>query len=129
MDRLDLLAVRGTLKSPLAPQFKTINSSSLSLLYGPTLTSIHDYWKNHTTKNEQHTPTLSRLNRRIYWENIKSTQYQCRRLETQVRKQTASRDPQQEVSCQGGSITSEGTPTIRISSLCSRSTSRADVSN
>ena len=31
----------------LTPQFKSIRSSSLSLLYGPTLTSIHDYWKNH----------------------------------------------------------------------------------
>ena len=29
------------------PQFKGISSSVLSLLYGPTLTSIHDYWKNH----------------------------------------------------------------------------------
>ena len=29
-------------------QFKTINSLRLSLLYGPTLTSIHDYWKNHS---------------------------------------------------------------------------------
>ena len=28
------------------PQFKSINSSALSLIYGPTLTSIHDYWKN-----------------------------------------------------------------------------------
>ena len=28
-------------------QFKSINSSVLSLLYGPTLTSIHDYWKKH----------------------------------------------------------------------------------
>ena len=28
-----------------APQFKNINSSVLSLLYGPTLTSTHDYWK------------------------------------------------------------------------------------
>ena len=26
---------------------QTINSSALSLLYGPVLTSIHDYWKNH----------------------------------------------------------------------------------
>ena len=34
MDRLDLLAVQGTLKSP--PQFKSINSSVLSFLYGPT---------------------------------------------------------------------------------------------
>ena len=30
-----------------APQFESI-SSSLSLLYGPTLTSVHDYWKNHS---------------------------------------------------------------------------------
>ena len=30
------------------PQFKTINSSVLSFLYSPTLTSIHDYWKNQT---------------------------------------------------------------------------------
>ena len=32
-------------KSSPAPQFENINSLSLSLLYGPTLTSIHDYWK------------------------------------------------------------------------------------
>ena len=30
------------------PQFKSINTSALSLLYGPTFTSIHDYWKNHS---------------------------------------------------------------------------------
>ena len=45
MDWLDLLAVQGTLKSLLQHQFESINSSVLSLLYGPTLTSIHDYWK------------------------------------------------------------------------------------
>ena len=27
-------------------QFKSINSSALSFLYSPTLTSIHDHWKN-----------------------------------------------------------------------------------
>ena len=48
MDWLDLLAVQGTLKSSQAPQLKIINSSAFSLLYGPTLTSIHDYWKNHS---------------------------------------------------------------------------------
>ena len=32
----------------LRPQFKSINSSVLSLLYGPTLTSAHDSWKNHS---------------------------------------------------------------------------------
>ena len=31
-----------------APQFRSINSSMLSLLYGPTLTSVHDYWKDHS---------------------------------------------------------------------------------
>ena len=48
MDWLDLLAVQGTLKSPLTPQFKSINFSALSFLHSPTLTSIHDYWKNHS---------------------------------------------------------------------------------
>ena len=47
MDWLDLLAVQGPLESSPTPQFKTINSSALSFLYSPTLTSIHDYWKNH----------------------------------------------------------------------------------
>ena len=48
IDWLDLLAVQGTLKkeSSPTPQFKSINSLAFSLLYGPTLTSIHDYWKN-----------------------------------------------------------------------------------
>ena len=45
MDWLDLLAVQGTLKSPLTPQFKNINSLALSFLYSPTLTSTHDYGK------------------------------------------------------------------------------------
>ena len=45
-DWLDLLAVQGTLKSSPTPQFKNINSSALSFLYSPTLTSIHNYWKN-----------------------------------------------------------------------------------
>ena len=36
------------LKFSPAPQFKSINSSVLSLLSGLTLTSMHDYWKNHS---------------------------------------------------------------------------------
>ena len=48
MDWLDVLAVQGTLESSPTPQFKSINSSALSFLYSPTLTSIHDYWKNHS---------------------------------------------------------------------------------
>ena len=47
MDWLDLLADQGTLKSLLQhQQLKSINSSALRILYGPTLTSINDYWKN-----------------------------------------------------------------------------------
>ena len=33
--------------SPVA-QFKSVNFSALSLLHGPTLTFMHDYWKNHS---------------------------------------------------------------------------------
>ena len=49
MDWLDLLAVQGTLKeSSPTPQFKSINSSVLSFLHSPTLTFVHDHWKNHS---------------------------------------------------------------------------------
>ena len=34
-------------ESSPAPQLKSINSSVLSFLYGPAITSIHDFWKNH----------------------------------------------------------------------------------
>jgi len=53
--RADLLQ-NGLVGSPCSPkdsqessptlQFKSINSSALSLLHSPTLTSIHNYWKN-----------------------------------------------------------------------------------
>ena len=39
---------RDSQESSPTPQFQSINSSELSFLYGPALTSIHDYWKNHT---------------------------------------------------------------------------------
>ena len=39
---------RDSQESSPTPQFKSINSLALSLLYGPTLTFIHDYWKNHS---------------------------------------------------------------------------------
>ena len=50
MDWLDLLAAQGTVKSLLQHHSSnaSINSSVLSFLYGPTLTSRHDYWKNHS---------------------------------------------------------------------------------
>ena len=39
---------RDSQESSPTPQFKSINSSVLSFLHSPTLTSIHDYWKNHS---------------------------------------------------------------------------------
>ena len=39
---------RDSLESSPAPQFKSINFSALSFLHSPTLTSIHDHWKNHS---------------------------------------------------------------------------------
>ena len=47
IDCLDL-SVQGTLKSSLAPQFKNINYLVLSRFYGPILTFVHGYWKNHS---------------------------------------------------------------------------------
>ena len=35
-------------ESSPTPQFKSINSSVLSFVHNPTLTSIHDHWKNHS---------------------------------------------------------------------------------
>ena len=47
IDWFDLLAVQGTLKSLL--QHHSLKASILQcLLYGPALTSVHDYWKNHS---------------------------------------------------------------------------------
>ena len=39
---------RDSRESSPAPQFKSINSSARSFLHSPTLTSIHDHWKNHS---------------------------------------------------------------------------------
>ena len=53
-----LISFRGLVGSPCSsrdsqessptPQFKSINSSVLSFLHSPTLTSIHNYWTNHS---------------------------------------------------------------------------------
>ena len=48
------LQSRDSQESSSTPQFKSINSLVLSLLYSPTLSSIHDYWKNHSfTRREK----------------------------------------------------------------------------
>ena len=50
--RMDLIGShygpRDSQESSPTPQFKSINSSALSLLHSPTLTSIHDHRKNHS---------------------------------------------------------------------------------
>ena len=48
IDWVDLPAVQGTFKSSSATHLESINSLALSLHYGPTVTSVHDYWKNHS---------------------------------------------------------------------------------
>ena len=47
IDWFDHLAVQGTQETSPAPWFKGTYSSVISILYGPTLTSIHDSLKNH----------------------------------------------------------------------------------
>ena len=42
---------RDSQESSLTPQLKSIHSSALSFLYGSTVTSIPDYWKNHGFDN------------------------------------------------------------------------------
>ena len=41
---------RDSQESSLAPWFESINSSVLSLLFGSTLISVYDYWKNHRSE-------------------------------------------------------------------------------
>ena len=48
IDWLDLLAVQGTLKSLLQNHSSKASILWPSFLYSPTLTSIHDHWKNHS---------------------------------------------------------------------------------
>ena len=49
---------RDSKESSPEPQFKSISSLVLSLLYGPTLTSVHDYWKKNMA-----------LTQRTYWQS------------------------------------------------------------
>ena len=46
--RIDWFVLLAVQEPSPTPQFKRISSLALSLLYSPTLTSMHDYWKNHS---------------------------------------------------------------------------------
>ena len=48
IDWFDLLAVQDTLKSLLQHHSSKGSINFSVLLYGPTLTFVHDYWKNHS---------------------------------------------------------------------------------
>ena len=48
MTGLISLQSRDSQELSLTPQFKIISSLMVSFIYSPTLTSIHDYWKNHS---------------------------------------------------------------------------------
>ena len=48
IDWFDLLAIQGTLRSLLQHRLESINSLALCFLYCPALTTIHDYWKDHS---------------------------------------------------------------------------------
>ena len=48
MGWFDLCYPRDSQVSSPAPQFKSIDSLTISLFYSPTLTFVHDYWKNHS---------------------------------------------------------------------------------
>ena len=47
IDWLNLCSPRDPQESSPKPQFKSINSLAFCFLYSPTLTSIHDCWKNY----------------------------------------------------------------------------------
>src|SRR5574340_818584 len=57
---------RDSQESSLTPQFKSSNSSALSFLHSPTLTSIHDHWKNHA----HHAPPSMGFSRQEYWSGL-----------------------------------------------------------
>ena len=48
------LQTKGLSRSSPTPQFKSTNFSALSFLHSPTLTCIHDHWKNHSLDQMDH---------------------------------------------------------------------------
>ena len=69
IDWFDLLcSPMDSQESSLAPQFKSLSSLVLSLRYGQILTSVHDYWKNHSfdiRANKMPRSTLKKINTKI----------------------------------------------------------------
>ena len=74
MDWLDLLAVHGDLESSPTPQYKSINSSALSFLYSPTLTSISFTTCKCGRMNSHNMQVQALL---LIWDNLTSTSNLC----------------------------------------------------
>ena len=53
IDWFDFVQPKASQEPSLAPQFKVISSLAFNLLYRPTLTPIHDYWKNQCSQSVQ----------------------------------------------------------------------------
>ena len=61
--RVDLHAVQGTLKSLLQHTIQKQRFLVLSILYGSTLTSVHDYWKKHSFDHTNLNLPISKIKR------------------------------------------------------------------
>ena len=100
------LLSKGLSESSPAPQFESINSSVLSLLYGPTLTFVHDYWKNHSfAAPAQGNQSLSRELRASALCPGLEAQFPARRREERGCRPLTGKD---RASCQSG-----GAPALR----------------
>ena len=79
VDRFDRCYPRDSQESSLAPQFKSVNFSVLRLLYGPTLTCMHDYWKSHSFDYTDLCWQSNVSALRLYWMRLKIKRHkQCR---------------------------------------------------
>ena len=76
---------RDSQESSPTPQLKSINSSALSFLYSPTLTSIQDYWKNHTPSP----PALSLSQHQGLFKWVSSSHQVAKVLEFQLQHQSS----------------------------------------
>ena len=66
--RIDPCSPRDSQESSPIPQFKSINSLMLSFLHSPTLTSIHDHWKNHSLDSMD--MSLSKLQELVMYREV-----------------------------------------------------------
>ena len=98
-------------------QFKSINSLALSLLHGPTLTSIHDHWKNHSL--DQTDLSLSLLQGIFPTQGSNPGLPHCRRILYQLSHQGSPRILEW-VACPFSSKSSQPSNRTRVSCIAGR---------